>query len=251
MSPIVARLLAARGVTEPEAAKAFLTGGLELMHDPRLLPDMDKAAAAAWPGPCGGARKWPCTGTTTWTARRVRRCWCGGCRALGFKPDWYIPERVAEGYGLNGAAVDELARPASSSSSPWTAAFRAMPRWNGPWAAGMDVIITDHHEPGETLPPAAAVVNPKRRDSRYPFRELAGVGVAYKLLEAVYQEFGVGSPPDYALGAGRVGHRGRRLPAGRRKPRAPCGRASHRMNRAPLPGVAALTDVGRPAPAAR
>ncbi|MFS8582772.1 MAG: DHH family phosphoesterase, partial [Limnochordales bacterium] len=109
VSPIVARLLAARGVTEPEAAKAFLTGGLELMHDPRLLPDMDKAAARVARAVRRGEKvavygDYDVDGQTS-TALLVR-----GLSALGFKPDWYIPERVAEGYGLNGAAVDELAR---------------------------------------------------------------------------------------------------------------------------------------------
>ena len=100
---------AARGVTEPEAAKAFLTGGLELMHEPRLLPDMDKAAARVVRAVRRGEKvavygDYDVDGQTS-TALLVR-----GLSALGFKPDWYIPERVAEGYGLNGAAVDELAR---------------------------------------------------------------------------------------------------------------------------------------------
>ena len=242
VSPIVARLLAARGVTEPEAAKAFLTGGLELMHDPRLLPDMDKAAARVARAVRRGEKvavygDYDVDGQTS-TALLVR-----GLSALGLKPDWYIPERVAEGYGLNGAAVDELARAGVQLLITVDCGIQGNAEVERARAAGMDVIITDDHGPGETLPPAAAVVNPKRRDSRYPFRELAGVGVAYKLLEAVYQEFGAGPPPDYALELAALGTVADVCPLVDEN-RVLVRAGLDRMNRAPLPGVAALMDVG-------
>ncbi len=241
VSPIVARLLVSRGITEPEAARAFLTADLDSLHDPMLLPDMDKAVERVAQAVRRGEKTavygdYDVDGQTS-TALLVR-----GLAALGLRPDWYIPERVAEGYGLNQAAVDELGAAGVRLLITVDCGIQASAEVARAQAVGMDVIITDHHEPGDTLPPARAVVNPKRRDSRYPFRELAGVGVAYKLLQAVWDEFGAGPLPVYALELAALGTVADVCPLIDEN-RVLVRAGLRQMNREPLAGVAALMDV--------
>jgi len=116
-----------------------------------------------------------------------------GLTALGAQIEPYIPHRLQEGHGLNNYALNELRGHGISlvitadCGITGNEQIKKLPR-------GMDIIITDHHLPGPELPSALAVIDPHRQDSAYPFQELAGVGVAYKLLEALYG--GVGRTAD-------------------------------------------------------
>lgn len=243
VSPITARLLVARGYTNPEEAKAFLTSDRRFLHDPLLLPDMSAAAervadAVRRGEPVAVYGDYDVDGQTG-TALLVR-----GLSKLGLQPTWYIPERVAEGYGLNAKAVDEIAALGTGLLITVDCGTRAVDEVVRAQNAGMDVIVTDHHEPGEELPPALAVVNPKRVDSTYPFRELAGVGVAYKLLEAVWRKLGAGVLPAWALQLAALGTVADVCPlVGENRILVRLG--LEEMNERPLPGIEALMKVAR------
>ncbi|MFS8628295.1 MAG: single-stranded-DNA-specific exonuclease RecJ [Limnochordales bacterium] len=243
VSPLTARLLVARGYTDPEEVRAFLSADERGLHDPRLLPDMEAAAervaAAVRRGEAVAVYGDYDVDGQTGTALLVR-----GLSALGLRPVWYIPERVAEGYGLNARAIDELAAAGTRLLISVDCGIRGHAEVARARAAGMDVVITDHHEPGEDLPPALAVVNPKRADSAYPFRELAGVGVAYKLLQAVWAKFGAGPLPGWALQLVALGTVADVCPlVGENRIFVRLG--LERINSRPLPGLEALIQAAR------
>jgi single-stranded-DNA-specific exonuclease len=190
LHPVVARVLVLRGIETPEAAQAFLDSSLHGLHDGWLLPDMRIAAERL----CRAVKdKEPIliygdydvdglSGTALLTDFLSR---------LDANVSTYIPHRMDEGYGLNVPAVEEAAAAGIKllvTVDCGTRAVDAVARGN---RMGVEFIITDHHEPGETLPPAVALVNPKRHDSAYPSRDLAGVGVAFKLAEAVVDLMGL------------------------------------------------------------
>jgi single-stranded-DNA-specific exonuclease len=189
----VARLLIQRGLGDPEAADAFLRSGHQDMHDPFLMIDMERVVARISRALESGEKigiygDYDVDGVTSAALlARVLRC-------LVKDPDQIlvrVPHRRRDGYGLTPDTVDQfhaqqvtLLISTDCGISCHDAALRAR-------AVGVDFIITDHHEPGETLPEAYAIINPKRAGSQYPFRELAGVGVAFKVGEAVASARGI------------------------------------------------------------
>lgn len=182
--PLVDRVLSARGLTG-DAAREMLDPSLLHLHDPSLIPDLDRAAerllrALAQREPIAVYGDYDVDGITA-TAILVRTL-----RAISPAADvrTYVPHRLDEGYGLNARALADLAgegvRVVASVDCGITAvAPAAVAR-----AEGLDLIITDHHNPpaeGEPLPDAYAIVHPRRPGSQYPFGELCGAGVAWKL----------------------------------------------------------------------
>ena len=182
--PLTARLLCNRGLTDPAAADAFLRPDLKQLHDPFGLPDMDKAAHRIQDAIAGGETifihgDYDVDGVTS-TALYVR-----ALTALGAKLVYRIPHRKNDGYDIKVPAIDWAKEQGATlviTSDCGIQAREAVAHAN---SLGLTVIITDHHEPGETLPAAYAVVNPHRHDSTYPFSDLAGVGVAFKTMQAV------------------------------------------------------------------
>lgn len=182
--PLVNQLLFNRGITEQAAAESFLAIGPDLGHDPDLLTDMGLAVARIRRALADGEKiavygDFDADGICG-TAVLVE-----GLSRFGGRMVSYFPHRVQEGYGLNTDSLDGLRAQGVSlvitvdcgiSNSHEVAYARGH---------GLDIIITDHHNVMSRLPPALAVVNAKRDDSSYPFSQLAGVGVAYKLLQAV------------------------------------------------------------------
>ena len=185
--PAIGQVLAARGVVTPAEVETFLHAGLAQLPDPGLLPDMAPAVALVQDTLARGARirifgDYDADGITA-TALLVR-----ALSALGAKPDtidWYLPHRIDDGYGLNIQALDEARAAGVVLGITVDNGITAHAQLAHARAIGLRMIVTDHHEPDGTLPPADAVLNPKRADSTYPFRELAGVGVAYALLCAL------------------------------------------------------------------
>ncbi len=181
---LTARLLVNRGLSDPDAAAAFLRPDLRRLHDPFGLPDMDKAARRI----ADAIEKretifvhgdYDVDGVTS-TALYVRTL-----TALGAPPLYRVPHRKKNGYDLKAEAVDWAHGQGATlviTSDCGIQAREAVAHAN---SLGMTVIVTDHHEPGETLPNAYAVVNPHRHDSTYPFPSLAGVGVAFKTMQAL------------------------------------------------------------------
>ncbi len=190
LAPLVARVLAARGITDPAQAHLYLYGGLDDLHDPLLMRDMPQAVAALRRAIEGRLpiRIWgdyDADGVTA-TALLVR-----ALTALGAAVDYYLPHRIEEGYGLNTAAVERCARDGVKLLVTVDCGISATPQLERARELGLEVVVTDHHEPAPSLPPAAAILNPRRPDCPYPFKELAGVGVAYKLLTALAADLGL------------------------------------------------------------
>lgn len=180
---LLACVLSARGVTEPEQAWKLLTPGEEPLLDPMLLKDMDRAVLRV-----GRALKtgelmavygdYDVDGITS-------TCLLTDCLTrLGGRVRSYIPDRLEEGYGLNEEAVLHLAQQGVTLIITVDCGITAAREVEFARELGIDVVITDHHECKQAIPEAAAVVDPHRPDCPYPFKGLAGVGVALKLAMA-------------------------------------------------------------------
>jgi single-stranded-DNA-specific exonuclease len=191
--PLLARLLAVRGMSDPLLAKAFLQGGEDAFHDPFLLLGMREAVGRIRLAlerrekiRIYGDYDADGVSSTTLMIFLMRR--------LGASFDYYIPHRVREGYGLNVSALEQAKRDGISLIVTVDTGISAVSEIEYANAIGIDIVVTDHHEPPEALPPALALVNPKQPGCPYPFKGLAGVGVAFKLAHAL-----LGEPPlDFA-----------------------------------------------------
>jgi len=160
-----------------------------LSGNPFLLPDMQPAIARIYRALLSGENiaiygDFDADGITA-TALLVQ-----GLTSLGGKVTPYIPHRLTEGYGLKTTALENLYRQGISLVITVDCGITALREVKKAKRMGLDIIITDHHTTLPEIPPAIAVVNPKRTDSIYPFSELAGVGVALKLLQALFQSIG-------------------------------------------------------------
>jgi single-stranded-DNA-specific exonuclease len=184
IAPLTARLLVNRKIDTPDLARRFLFPDLSQLHDPFLLPDMDKAARRIVEA-IGNREKiivhgdYDVDGVTS-TAIYIRTL-----GKLGADVICRIPNRHVDGYDLKPKSIEWAKQQGASliiTTDCGTQAREAVTFAN---SLGMTVIITDHHEQGDILPDAYAVVNPHRRDSRYPWPNLAGVGVALKTMQAV------------------------------------------------------------------
>lgn len=181
---VVARLLCQRGLSDPEAAARFIAPRLDHLHDPFLLADMRPAVERVEAAVARGERvaihgDYDVDGVTSTVI--LRRA----LELLGGNVVHYIPERLKEGYGLQPGAVERLHAEGVRLVISVDCGIRAGEAARRARDLGVDLIITDHHEPEAALPPALAVVNPRRSDCDYPDKALAGVGVALKLVQAL------------------------------------------------------------------
>jgi single-stranded-DNA-specific exonuclease len=187
VSPLVAQLLLHRGLGQPEAAQAFLNPTLSGLSSPTLMKDMDRAVARIIQAIRGQEKiavygDYDADGLTA-TAVLVTFL-------RPFLPDilYYIPHRTREGYGLNQGSLSRLRE--QGATLVITVDCGSSNHGEIEWAKGqgMEVLVTDHHQVGlQGVPRAAAVVNPKQEGCRFPFKELAGVGVAFNLVIALRQ----------------------------------------------------------------
>ena len=185
IDPVVARLLCLRGLGDPEAATRFLNPSLDHLHDPFRLADLPKAVDRL----LGAVERheriavhgdYDVDGVmSTVILRRA-------LELLGGDVVHFIPHRIRDGYGLLPEAVDRLhAQQDVRVIVSVDCGIRSDAAARRARDLGVDLIITDHHEPDVTLPDALAVINPKRHDCTYPDKDLAGVGVALKLVQAL------------------------------------------------------------------
>jgi single-stranded-DNA-specific exonuclease len=184
VSDVTARLLCIRGLGDLDAARRFLHPSLEDLHDPFALADMGRAVDRVLAAIAGKQRiaihgDYDVDGVTSTVI--LRRA----LELLGADVTHFIPERLRDGYGLQPAALDRLHAEGVHLVISVDCGIRGVEAAMHARALGMDLIITDHHEPDTTLPDAFAVVNPKRHDCTYPDKNLAGVGVALKLVQAL------------------------------------------------------------------
>ncbi|MFF2480516.1 single-stranded-DNA-specific exonuclease RecJ [Paenibacillus sp. NPDC058071] len=184
VSPLVAKLLVQRGYGDQAAAERFLRGGEDLLHDPFLLKDME-AAVARIRAAADKQEKIRIYGDYDADGVSSTSLLVHVFRELGYHFDYYIPHRVQEGYGLNRGAIELAASEGVSLLVTVDTGISAYEEIEYAKGLGIDVVVTDHHEPPSLIPAAVAVVNPKRADCPYPFKGLAGVGVAFKLAHAL------------------------------------------------------------------
>lgn len=187
--PIVARLLCQRGLGAPEIAHRFLNPALDHLHDPMALADMGKAvvrveAAIARRERIAIHGDYDVDGVTSTVI--LRRA----LELLGADVTHFIPERLRDGYGLQPASIDRLHAEGVALIISVDCGIRGADAAQRARELGVDLIITDHHEPDAELPSALAVINPKRVDCSYPDKDLAGVGVALKLVQALCRRAG-------------------------------------------------------------
>lgn len=186
---IVADILRARGLTPDQIQQFVYPDYARDLFDPRLLSDMDKAvqrilAAAEQQERVVVYGDYDIDGITA-SAVLIE-----GLRVLGLEASSYIPDRFEEGYGINQPALEQLQRDGAQLVISVDCGITSVDEAKWAQQAGLDLIITDHHSVPELLPDAVAVINPKRPGDMYPFKELAGVGVAFKLIQALQQASG-------------------------------------------------------------
>ncbi|HEY6329306.1 MAG TPA: single-stranded-DNA-specific exonuclease RecJ [Blastocatellia bacterium] len=184
ISQILATLLANRGITGPGAAQKFLSPQISDLHDPFLMRDMRKAVERINRAIAQNEKiliygDYDVDGTTSTVILKK------ALSMIGAAVSYYIPERIRDGYGMRDDAMDRAKADGYHLVISVDTGIRANQVVEHARSLGLDVIITDHHLPETTLPRAEAVLNPKRTDCEYPDKNLAGVGVAFKLAQAL------------------------------------------------------------------
>ena len=184
---LLAKILVNRGITKKEDIRLFLNPTRKDFYNPYLMPDMDKAVERIKKAIENKEKvliygDYDVDGITSVTVLK------SFLQERGLKVDEYIPNRLDEGYGLNKPAVEKIANEKYTLMITVDCGISAIEEVKFANSLGLEVIVTDHHEPGEELPAAIAVVDAKRKDNQYPFRNLAGVGVVFKLIQAISQK---------------------------------------------------------------
>lgn len=185
--PLICRLLVQRGITTPESAGSYFNASLQELHDPFLMKDMQKAVDHLHKAIDNKEKiliygDYDVDGTTSvallynFLERRHSH--------LGF----YLPDRYKEGYGLSMQSIDFAAEQGYNLIITVDCGIKAVEQVKYANQKGIDVIICDHHLPGNELPPAIAILDPKQADCPYPYKHLSGCGIAFKYVQAFEQE---------------------------------------------------------------
>ena len=181
---LIARLLVLRGVTDPESAYRFLNPALTQLHDPFLMADM-KPAVARLHRALEQREKILIYGDYDVDGTMAVVVLLSALRGLGGQVETFIPHRMTDGYGMRVPAIQEAAAKGVRVVISVDTGIREHNVLAQARALGLDCIVTDHHLPDAHLPPAYAILNPRRPDCGYPEKSLAGVGVAFKLVQAL------------------------------------------------------------------
>ena len=202
--PLLAQLLYNRGIRELSQLEPFITADKRLSADPSLLPDMSLAVSRVYRALLSGENiavygDFDADGISG-TALLVK-----GLSSLGGRVTPYIPHRLTEGYGLKTAALEKLHQQGISLVITVDCGITALAEVKRAKRLKLDIVITDHHTPLPEIPPAVAIINPKRADSTYPFSDLTGAGVAIKLLQALLQSIGKEEQLDELLDLAAIG----------------------------------------------
>jgi len=192
ISRVLAQLLINRDVRDVETGRAFLQPQLSGLHDPWLLPDMERASDRIRDAIRSGEKiviygDYDVDGISA--TALLLRC----LKMAGANVEYYLPARIEEGYGLNLKAVEKIISEGTHLIVTVDCGVGSLAEAELARSRGVDLIITDHHEPGHKLPQAFALVNPKIPTSQYPFKGLAGVGIAFKLAWALGKSFSNGT----------------------------------------------------------
>lgn len=181
ISEICASLLYNRGFRDPKEVTSFFNFDDAIIHSPLLLKDIEKAVARIQKAVENHERivifgDYDVDGVTSVTMMYLY------LKDLGAEVSYYIPNRIGEGYGLSSASIELLASYGVSLIITVDTGITAIDEVEFARSLGIDVVVTDHHECHESIPDAVAVINPHRSDCQYPFKSLAGVGVAFKII---------------------------------------------------------------------
>ncbi len=187
---IIAKILLRRGVTDRDSATMFFHPTVDLFYDPFRMMDMDKAVERLRRAVLSDEKiliygDYDVDGITSVSFLYLT------LKELGARVSYYIPDRQEEGYGLSEQGITEAQKRDISLIVTVDCGITGHPEIEIAKEQGIDVIVTDHHEPGLTIPNAVAVVDPKRHDCMYPYKQLAGVGVAYKVAQGLLQRMGI------------------------------------------------------------
>ena len=190
IDPVLTRLLVQRGVGTFQEARAFFRPSLDNLYDPFLMKDMDKAVARVESAVSSGEKilvygDYDVDGTTA-----VSLVY-SFLRRLTVNVDFYVPDRYEEGYGVSYKGIDWAADNGFGLIITLDCGIKANDKVSYAAEKGIDVIVCDHHLPENDLPPAVAVLDPKRADCSYPFDDLSGCGVGFKLVQAYSQKNGL------------------------------------------------------------
>ena len=190
VDPVLALLLVQRGVATFQEARAFFRPDLKNLHDPFLMTDMDRAVERLRRAIEGGEKilvygDYDVDGTTA-----VSLVY-SFLRRLTLKVDFYIPDRYDEGYGVSFKGIDWAGENEFSLIITLDCGIKANEKVEYAAGKNIDMIICDHHLPENELPAAVAVLDPKRADCAYPFDDLSGCGVGFKLVQAYSEKYGI------------------------------------------------------------
>lgn len=184
ITKLLAQILVNRGITEEKEIRTFLEPTRNDFYDPFLLPDMEKAVDRIIEAINNQEKvmifgDYDVDGITSVTVLKKF------LKERGLETGYYIPNRLEEGYGLNKEAVEKIIEQGYTLIITVDCGISGIEEIEECNKLGVQTIVTDHHEQGENIPNAYAVVDAKRKDNKYPFRELAGVGIVFKLIQAI------------------------------------------------------------------
>lgn len=190
ISTLLAKILINRNIVDEEEIKVFLNPKRNNFHDPFLMLDMDKAVDRIIKAIKSKEKTiiygdYDVDGITSITVLKKF------LSERGLEVDYYIPNRLEEGYGLNKDAIQEIAKQGYTLMITVDCGISGINEVEIANSLGIETIITDHHEQLDSLPQAYCIINPKRKDNTYPFRGLAGVGVVFKLIQAISIKLGL------------------------------------------------------------
>lgn len=184
LSDLISSILASRGIVEKEEIRKFLTPTRNDFHDPFLMPDMERAVNRILKAIQTQEKTiiygdYDVDGITSITVLKKF------LEERNLQVGEYIPNRLNEGYGLNKQAIKKIAEQGYKLIITVDCGISGIKEIEYATELGLEVIVTDHHEPAEELPKCLAIVDAKRKDNKYPFNQLAGVGVVFKLIQAI------------------------------------------------------------------
>ncbi len=188
ISAVICDILVQRGIETFEQSKKYFRPGLNELHDPWLMKDMEKAVERIIRAVNNNEKilvfgDYDVDGTT------AVACMYRFLKKIHSKVDFYIPHRYREGYGVSQAGIDFANEIGSTLIISLDCGIKSVELVKYAKEMGIDFIVCDHHLPDDELPPAVAILNPKQKDCNYPYKELCGCGVGFKLIAALAPQF--------------------------------------------------------------
>jgi len=196
ISPVICNILVQRGIETFEQSKKYFRPELTELHDPWLMKDMDKAVERIIRAISNKEKilvfgDYDVDGTTSVA------CMYRFLKKIHPDLDFYIPHRYREGYGVSKAGIDHAVENGFTLIISLDCGIKSIELIAYAKQLGIDFIVCDHHLPDEELPPAVAILNPKQKDCNYPYKELCGCGVGFKLISALAPQFDLSDEDAY------------------------------------------------------